>query len=73
MKDLLTLAATFGLFPQQITHTRGNAQSELKRSMMLFGRASLPSYPIHILTIEKERGVYTEEYKALTKEFYLGF
>ena len=69
----ITLAATFGLFPQQITHTRGNAQSELKRSMMLFARTPQPSYPTHILTIEKERGVYTEEYKALTKEFYLGF
>ena len=70
-EGFITLAATFGLFPQQITHTRGNAQSELKHSMMLFARAPQPSYPIDILTIEKERGVYTEAYKALTKEFYL--
>lgn len=67
----ITLAATFGLFPQKITHTRGNGKSELKRSMMLFARKPLPSYPIHIFTIEKERGVYTDEYKELTKEFYL--
>ena len=70
-EGFITLAATFGLFPQKITHTRGNEKSELKRSMMLFARKPLPSYPIHIFTIEKERGVYTDEYKELTKEFYL--
>lgn len=70
-ETFITLAATFGLFPQKITHTRGNEKSELKRSMMLFARKPLPSYPIHIFTIEKERGVYTDEYKELTKEFYL--
>ena len=70
-ETLITLEATFGLFPQKITHTRGNQKSELKRSMMLFARKPLPSYPNHIFTIEKERGVYTDEYKELTKEFYL--
>ena len=70
-ETFITLAATFGLFPQKITHTRGNEKSELKRSMMLFARKPLPSDPIHIFTIEKERGVYTDEYKELTKEFYL--
>ena len=70
-ETFITLTATFGLFPQKITHTRGNEKSELKRSMMLFARKPLPSYPIHIFTIEKERGVYTDEYKELTKEFYL--
>ena len=70
-EGFIALASGYGLFPQKITHTRGNATAELKRSMLLLSRKELSSYPIDVLIIEKERGVYTEAYKSLTKDFYL--
>ena len=70
-EGFIALASGYGLFPQKVTHTRGNATAELKRSMLLLGRKELSSYPIDVLIIEKERKVYTEAYKSLTKDFYL--
>ena len=70
-EGFIALASGYGFFPQKITHTRGNATAELKRSMLLLSRKELSSYPIDVLIIEKERGVYTEAYKSLTKDFYL--
>ena len=68
-EGFITLAATFGLFPQQITHTRGNAQSELKRSMMLFARVPHPPTPLISLLLKKNEGYIPKHIKHLQKSF----
>ncbi|MCM5662123.1 tRNA1(Val) (adenine(37)-N6)-methyltransferase [Galbibacter mesophilus] len=69
-KEFLQLAERENLFPSRITHVKGNPTSEVKRSLI-----ELTFQQKEILTstliIEKERHEYTEEYIALTKDFYL--
>jgi tRNA1Val (adenine37-N6)-methyltransferase len=64
------IAANFGLFPMRVTQVRGNAQTELKRSLISFSRTPQPVVQ-ELLTIEKGRHDYTEAYIHLTREFYL--
>lgn len=63
-------AARLGLFPIRLTRVRGNAQSEVKRSLISFARLS-GLVAQELLTIEQGRHVYTEAYIHLTREFYL--
>lgn len=68
--DFLVLAASLGLYPQKITHVRGNPTSKIKRSLLQFGCMET-EIDIDALTIEVERHEYTEEYRKLTQDFYL--
>ena len=70
-EKFLALAAEFELFPTKITRVKGNPTSEIKRSLLAFQRFSNKEIEIDELIIETERHVYTEEYIALTKDFYL--
>jgi len=69
-ENFIALASEVGLFPKRICRVRGTATSELKRSLLEF---SFQKTAINYeeLTIEISRHVYTEEYKNLTKSFYL--
>lgn len=68
--NFIEIAKTKNLFPRRITHVRGRAESEVKRSLIQFGFGE--SNPIkNELTIEVERHHYTSEYIELTKDFYL--
>ncbi|MCF8321729.1 MAG: methyltransferase [Flavobacterium sp.] len=67
----LALAATQELFPLKITRVKGTPTSETKRSLMAFSRNSITDFPIDELIIENARHIYTPEYIALTKDFYL--
>ena len=67
---LLKLTASFGLHPKRMTHVKGNVNSEIKRSLLEFGRESVRP-KIDQLVIEMDRHVYTKEYIELTKPFYL--
>ena len=59
-----------GLFPLQITRVRGNATTEIKRSLLAFTR--IEQTPLeNELTIELSRHQYTPEYIKLVQEFYL--
>lgn len=66
----LTIAAEKQLYPNRITDVRGTPESSYKRSLMQFGfeQSNLIE---NKLTIETKRHQYTDEYKALTKAFYL--
>ena len=55
-EGFIALASGYGLFPQKITHTRGNATAELKRSMLLLSRKELSSYPIDVLLLRRNVG-----------------
>lgn len=67
---LLQQAASISVYPHRITRVRGNPDTPLKRSLI-----ELRPYPGLVVTdeliIEKDRHVYTAEYKKLTAEFYL--
>ncbi|QBN19017.1 tRNA1(Val) (adenine(37)-N6)-methyltransferase [Flavobacterium nackdongense] len=67
----LTLAKGQELFPIKITRVKGTPTSEIKRSLLAFGRNEITNFPIDELIIETSRHIYTPEYIALTKDFYL--
>lgn len=63
-------AATTGLHPVRTTHVRGRAGGVLKRSLVEFSRTAADPDPDE-LVIETDRHVYTDDYIALTRDFYL--
>ncbi|MDO4229404.1 MAG: methyltransferase [Capnocytophaga sp.] len=69
-ENFVTLARKNGLYPTKITQVKGNAQTEIKRSLILFSKTNSISI-YDLLIIEKERNIYTEKYIELTKDFYL--
>lgn len=70
-ESFLALAKEYELFPIKITRVKGTPTTEVKRSLLSFQRFSTKEIEIDELIIEIERHVYTEEYIALTKDFYL--
>ena len=67
----IALAKDFDLFPIKITRVKGTPATEMKRSLLAFSRNHLEDFPVDELVIETSRHIYTEEYIALTKDFYL--
>jgi tRNA1Val (adenine37-N6)-methyltransferase len=65
------LAKECNLFPFKITRVKGTPTAEIKRSLLAFSFAEKTNFPIDELIIETARHQYTEDYIALTKEFYL--
>ncbi|MCB4807007.1 methyltransferase [Tamlana sp. 62-3] len=66
----IELASNYQLSPVRICHVKGNPTSEIKRSLIEFSFTE-SDIKTETLIIETERHVYTPEYIALTKEFYL--
>jgi tRNA1Val (adenine37-N6)-methyltransferase len=69
-KDFIALANDFELHPFKITRVKGTPTTEIKRSLLAFSRIK-KSALVDELTIETARHQYTEDYIALTKDFYL--
>lgn len=69
-REFIELARHSNLFPGRITRVRGNIHSEIKRSLLELS-FNQKETAISELIIEKERHQYTDEYKNLTKDFYL--
>lgn len=67
----VALAKDFELFPFKITRVKGTPQSEIKRSLLAFGRDAALEPLVSELIIENSRHDYTSDYIGLTKEFYL--
>lgn len=67
----IALANEFELYPIKITRIKGTPASEIKRSLLAFSRNKQDNFLIDELIIETARHIYTEEYIALTKDFYL--
>ena len=70
-ENFLTLSKEFELFPMKITRVKGTPNSEIKRSLLAFKKIETLEVEIDELIIETQRHIYTEEYIALTKDFYL--
>jgi tRNA1Val (adenine37-N6)-methyltransferase len=78
-KKFISLAKNFDLFPFKITRVKGTPTTEIKRSLLAFSRVKKDSSDSEQakqttsdeLIIETARHHYTDDYIALTKEFYL--
>ncbi|MDR6966598.1 tRNA1Val (adenine37-N6)-methyltransferase [Flavobacterium arsenatis] len=70
-EKFISLAKEVDLFPIKITRVKGTPTAEIKRSLLAFSRNTLGNFPVDELVIEISRHVYTEEYIALTRDFYL--
>ena len=69
--NFIKLAHQKELFLQRITRVRGTTDSDIKRSLLEFSRVKANHIEKQILTIEKGRHNYTNEYINATKDFYL--
>lgn len=70
-ENFVALAKEMELYPIKITRVKGTPATEIKRSLLAFSRNKILDFPIDELIIETARHIYTPEYIALTKEFYL--
>src|SRR6187431_735162 len=61
-ENFLALAAAYELYPLKITRVKGTPTTEIKRSLLAFGRKENPNFPIDELIIETARHIYTPEY-----------
>ncbi len=64
------MAREAGLYPFKVTRVKGTRDSGIKRSLLAFSRKE-QSLLEDELVIEEQRHVYTAEYKALCRDFYL--
>lgn len=70
MSTFIKLAEKWKLFPNRVTHVRGNEKAPFKRCLLEMSfKNDMPI--IETLTLEIERHIHTNEYKNLVKEFYL--
>src|SRR5690606_14512931 len=68
--NFITLAEKQGLFPFRITFVKGTPDSEINMVIMGFSFKEIPTTNNELI-VELARHHYTEEYKNLTKDFYL--
>lgn len=67
----IQLAQECDLFPFKITRVKGTPTTEIKRSLLAFSFTGKAKIDIDELIIETARHQYTEDYIALTMDFYL--
>ncbi|NQZ45222.1 MAG: methyltransferase [Flavobacteriaceae bacterium] len=69
-ESFVALAEAMKLYPNRVTHVKGNPDVPFKRSLLQFSRTKMPLEPAELI-IETERHRYTEAYSGLTRDFYL--
>ncbi len=67
----IDLSATFELYPVRVTRVKGTPDTPIIRSLLAFKRYELSTLTADELVIETARHQYTEDYIALTQDFYL--
>lgn len=70
-EEARTLAETNGLFRIRQTNILPVRESAPKRLLIEFSTTPCPNPTLNHLVIEETRHQYTEEYRALTRDFYL--
>ena len=70
-EKFIELCAEVELYPINVTRVKGTPTTEVKRSLLAFKRYELSVLTADELVIETARHQYTEDYIALTKDFYL--
>ena len=71
-EDLILEAEKNGLYLTRLTYIKGNPNAPFKRIMIEFSKNKYDCQTSNLI-LEKERGVPTDEYRILTKDFYLKF
>ena len=71
-EDLILEAEKNGLYLTRLTYIKGNPNAPFKRIMIEFSKNKYNCQTSNLI-LEKERGVPTDEYRILTKDFYLKF
>lgn len=71
-RTVTVLAAAEGLYLMRRTDVAGKAGKQPVRSMLEFGKQNVPT-KLSTLDIRSSYGDYSDEFKSLTKEFYLNF
>ncbi|WP_026933385.1 tRNA1(Val) (adenine(37)-N6)-methyltransferase [Christiangramia echinicola] len=69
-RNALNIGKNHGLFPYKITRVKGTDSAPIKRSLISFSFSETEP-EIDELVLEISRHNYTEEFKALVKDFYL--
>ena len=69
-EEITAIAQKNKLFLQRLTKVKGNPQTDFKRILVSFGFDQTKLLEEELI-IEKTRHQYTDEYIALTKDFYL--
>lgn len=69
-EKFIALAKEWDLFPFKITRVKGTPTTEIKRSLLAFSRSKKETVSDELI-IETARHQYTENYIALTRDFYL--
>ena len=72
--DVMTIKknSSYNLFRR--LHVQGDINKQVVRSLLEFRKEIVANYEEELLYIEKgKRHAYSEEYKALTRDFYLAF
>ena len=72
LDDLIMKANNNQWYVNEILNIKGNPNSNFKRSLIQLSKHNTPTKKNELI-IEIERGIYTKEYKELTKEYYLKF
>jgi tRNA1Val (adenine37-N6)-methyltransferase len=75
-EQFIELAAENGLHLRRITRVRSTPDKTEKRLLMQFGFSAKPQVSESVLVMEKDpqvRHSYTDEYKELTRDYYLQF
>lgn len=70
-EKFLELAKEYELFPIKITRVKGTHENQIVRSLVAFRRYELAVLTADELVIEISRHEYTDDYIALTKDFYM--
>ncbi|WP_255557617.1 tRNA1(Val) (adenine(37)-N6)-methyltransferase [Flavobacterium taihuense] len=70
-ENFIAIAKDYELHPLKITRVKGTPTTEIKRSLLAFSRNESDTILTNDLIIETARHIYTPEYIALTKDFYL--
>jgi tRNA1Val (adenine37-N6)-methyltransferase len=72
-EDWITKALKVSLYPAQVTKVRSSVNHSPHRVMVVFSRKENPAIVENELCIYRSKNVYSEEYRELTKDFYLYF
>lgn len=69
-QDVISIAAMNGLYLRQRCDVRNSETKPFKRSMLAFGK-TITATSKSTLTLRTAENEYTDEYRELTKEFYM--
>jgi tRNA1Val (adenine37-N6)-methyltransferase len=70
-ENFIEIAAKSNIYPKQICRVKGSPTSEEKRSLITFSFHNVAPL-LESLIVEVERHKYTNDYKKIVKDFYLG-